>query len=29
MEKPATLALVGMHVAFSAKNFPQMIWATV
>jgi hypothetical protein len=28
MEKPATLALVGMHVAFSAKNFPQMIWAT-
>jgi hypothetical protein len=28
MAKPATLALVGMHVAFSAKNFPQMIWAT-
>ena len=25
---PATLALVGMHVVFSAKNHPEMLWAT-
>jgi hypothetical protein len=28
VEKPVTLALVGMHVAFSTRDRPQMIWAT-
>jgi len=26
--RPATLALVGMHVTFAAQNQPKMIWAT-
>jgi hypothetical protein len=26
--RPATLGLVGMHIAFAANNQPQMVWAT-
>jgi hypothetical protein len=26
--RPATLAMVGMHIAFSVKGHPELIWAT-
>jgi hypothetical protein len=26
--RPATLAMVGMHIAFSVKDHPELIWAT-